>query len=131
MQTFFQNAEQLIFRIIFKIECLGKIKKTDRAQAPDQRINPCFNGIQSNIHGHKKTQLEAVLILVLMEYNQTQLKKTTAPTTLCLNPCSNGIQSNLKEALVQSCLRSVLILVLMEYNQTSREVNGLRQDTVS
>ena len=58
-----------------------------------------------------------VLILVLMEYNQTLYYEKSYFVTSRLNPCFNGIQSNVI-VLLSAIFSSVLILVLMEYNQT-------------
>ena len=60
-----------------------------------------------------------VLILILMEYSQTQTKLQKRLKSACLNPYSNGILTDhsLVEVFYQPSF--VLILILMEYSQTS------------
>ena len=68
-------------------------------------LNPCFNGIQSNVFIPQKGM-----------------------TVRCLNPCFNGIQSN--KAITSGLItkEAVLILVLMEYNQTVKLLDELSRD---
>ena len=76
---------------------------------------------QTNIPTLLFLTLSLVLILVLMEYNQTQFERLQSSMFFCLNPCFNGIQSNFTEIERKRNEYFVLILVLMEYNQTKQK----------
>ena len=116
-------------------------------------LNPCFNGICSmsdSRFGGFVTNKE-VLILVLMEYAQWDMRNTifaalcfglnpcfngicsmrpvkkslTMKATLRLNPCFNGICSMSRcQDWRPSIHWGVLILVLMEYAQWDLSDNG-------
>ena len=57
-------------------------------------LNPCSNGIPSDMSTASPSLIANVLIPVLMEYPLTQ-RWLTVLWILSLNPCSNGIPSDL------------------------------------
>ncbi len=60
----------------------------------------------------------SLLILVLMEYKNTDNGRICSYERKCLNPCSNGIQKYKGEGENDGERVEVLILVLMEYKNT-------------
>ena len=53
-------------------------------------LNPCFSGIYCDKENRRNRQSASVLIIVLVEYTVTKLKKIWKDEK-CLNPCFSGI----------------------------------------
>ena len=73
----------------------------------------------------------AVLILVLMEYENTCDYKITIQYLLRLNPCFNGIRKYVSKPRVFNEITLVLILVLMEYENTDAYLEYKTNDNKS
>ena len=59
-----------------------------------ERLNPCSNGMPSDLTELAVKNLCLVLILVLMECPLTLLILILLSICYCLNPCSNGMPSD-------------------------------------